>query len=144
MPCGRYLWDTRNADLVDWLVNEHLTGNSSVGRADGLISGIFLDDDISATGGFAENCQLGDCEHDMGLTSEDMQQLADGWAHMMNRTQQRVLDLGGTSTTRQNMQSAGVYTQWGFPLISATHLHVLPADCSRRARMRVWTHRACR
>jgi hypothetical protein len=42
VPCGRYLWDTRNPDLVDWLVNEHLTGNSSVGRADGLISGIFL------------------------------------------------------------------------------------------------------
>lgn len=58
VPCGRYLWDTRNPDLVDWLVNEHLTGNTSVGRDDGLISGIFLDDDISATGGFAENCKL--------------------------------------------------------------------------------------
>jgi hypothetical protein len=27
VPCGRYLWDTRNPDLVDWLVNDHLTGN---------------------------------------------------------------------------------------------------------------------
>ena len=94
VPCGRYLWDTRNPDLVDWLVNEHLTGNTSVGRADNLISGIFLDDDISA-GGFAENCHLKDCEHDMGLSSKDMQDLTNGWAHMMNRTQARVLELGG-------------------------------------------------
>ena len=56
-------------------------------RPDGLISGIFLDDDISATGGFAENCDLGACEHDMGLTSADMQALQAGWADMMNRTQ---------------------------------------------------------
>ena len=28
VPCGRYLWDTRNPDLVDWLVNVHLTGNT--------------------------------------------------------------------------------------------------------------------
>jgi hypothetical protein len=70
-------------------------GNFSVGRADGLISGIFLDDDISATGGFAENCALADCEHDMGLTAKDMRDLQDGWADMMNRTQARVLELGG-------------------------------------------------
>eukprot|EP01052_Picozoa_sp_SAG31_P051693 SAG31_NODE_12393_length_945_cov_1.096927_2_plen_216_part_00 len=80
---------------MDWLVNEHLTGNNSVGRADGLISGIFLDDDISATGGFAENCKLADCEHDMGLSSKDMVDLTNGWAQMMNRTQARVLELGG-------------------------------------------------
>ena len=71
------------------------TGNFSVGRPDGLISGIFLDDDISASGGFAENCVLADCEHDMGLTAQDMQDLQDGWADMMNRTQARVLELGG-------------------------------------------------
>jgi hypothetical protein len=29
VPCGRYLWDTRNADLVDWLVDVHLTGDVS-------------------------------------------------------------------------------------------------------------------
>ena len=71
------------------------TGKFSVGRPDGLISGIFLDDDISATGGFAENCNLADCEHDMGLTTQDMQDLQAGWADMMNRTQARVLELGG-------------------------------------------------
>ena len=91
MPCGRYLWDTRNPDLVDWLVNEHLTGNTSVGRKDGLISGIFLDDDISATGGFAENCKLADCEHDMGLSAQDMKDLQGGWADMMNRCDQSSL-----------------------------------------------------
>lgn len=73
----------------------YISGNFSVGRADGLISGIFLDDDISATGGFAENCALADCEHDMGLTAKDMRDLQDGWADMMNRTQARVLELGG-------------------------------------------------
>jgi hypothetical protein len=59
------------------------------------MQGIFLDDDISATGGFAENCVLNDCEHDMGLTAKDMQDLQAGWADMMNRTQARVLELGG-------------------------------------------------
>ena len=59
------------------------------------MQGIFLDDDISATGGFAENCVLNDCEHDMGLTAQDMQDLQAGWADMMNRTQARVLELGG-------------------------------------------------
>jgi hypothetical protein len=66
VPCGRYLWDTRNEDLVDWLVNTHLTGD--LAHPDHLISGIFLDDDISAAHGFAENCNLPDCEHDMGLS----------------------------------------------------------------------------
>lgn len=68
MPCGRYLWDTRNPDLVDWLVNVHLTGNTSVQNP--LIDGVFLDDEWSVTGGAAENCNLGDCEHDMGLTTK--------------------------------------------------------------------------
>ena len=95
VPCGRYLWDTRNKDLVDWLVNEHLTGKNSVGRPDGLISGIFLDDSIHNTTGFAENCALADCEHDMGLSAQDMLDLQYGWADMMNRTQARVLELGG-------------------------------------------------
>ena len=87
VPCGRYLWDTRNKELVDWLVNTHLTGDISPAEQGGLINvrstepgarrclsvftshnaavtrclgtqGVFLDDDISATGGFAENCNL--------------------------------------------------------------------------------------
>jgi len=33
VPCGRYLWDTRNKDLVDWLVNEHLTGEQLLSSA---------------------------------------------------------------------------------------------------------------
>ena len=38
---------------------------------------------------------LADCEHDMGLSSQDMKDLQDGWASMMNRTQAKVLELGG-------------------------------------------------
>jgi|EP01047_Picozoa_sp_COSAG01_P016970 hypothetical protein len=43
------------------------------------------DDNINAKSGFAENCQLDQCEHDMGLTAQDMQDLQSGWATMMNR-----------------------------------------------------------
>jgi len=35
-----------------------------------LIDGIFLDDEWSVTGGAAENCDLADCQHDMGLTTK--------------------------------------------------------------------------
>eukprot|EP00040_Diaphanoeca_grandis_P010883 m.55771 g.55771 ORF g.55771 m.55771 type:complete len:437 (-) comp22130_c0_seq1:171-1481(-) len=93
VPCGRYLWDTRNPDLVDWLVNDHLTGNTSVSNP--LIDGIFLDDEWSNSGGAAENCDLKDCEHDMGLTTQDVADITMGWGDMMNRTQSKVLDLGG-------------------------------------------------
>jgi hypothetical protein len=126
VPCGRYLWDTRNPDLVDWLVNEHLTGNSSVGRSDGLISGIFLDDDISATGGFAENCKLNDCEHDMGLSSKDMVDLANGWKTMMNRTQAKVLELGGFDW---RMFSPGAGTCDGPPFAKADCATYMRKQC---------------
>jgi hypothetical protein len=46
VPCGRYLWDTRNADLVDWLVDVHLTGDVSPST---LINNIFLLDDARCT-----------------------------------------------------------------------------------------------
>ena len=36
-----------------------------------------------------------DCEHDMGLTAQDMTDLQNGWATMMNRTQAKVLEKGG-------------------------------------------------
>ena len=93
-------------------------GHYSVGRADGLISGIFLDDDISATGGFAENCALADCKHDMGLTNQDMQDLQDGWADMMNRTQARVLELGGF-----DWRECGYLSKNRVQLLSYTHLY---------------------
>ena len=38
VPCGRYLWDTRNKELVDWLVNTHLTGDISPAEQGGLIN----------------------------------------------------------------------------------------------------------
>ena len=89
---GRYLWDTRNQDLVDWLVDVHLTGDVSPSE---LVNGVFLDDDWSNTGGAAENCFLKDCQHDMGLSTKDVADITDGWCNMMKRTQTTILDKGG-------------------------------------------------
>lgn len=92
VPCGRYLWDLRNAELVDWLVDTHLTGDVSPSE---LVNGIFLDDDWSPTGGAAENCLLNECKHDMGLSQKDVADITSGWCNMMRRAQAKVLQKGG-------------------------------------------------
>ena len=41
VPCGEYLWDHRNQSLRTWLVEEHLTGPTSLDHS--TIDGIFTD-----------------------------------------------------------------------------------------------------
>lgn len=125
VPCGRYLWDTRNPDLVDWLVDVHLTGDISPSGS-ALINGIFLDDDWSPTGGAAENCALQDCKHDMGLSTKDVGDITSGWCNMMKRAQAKVLEKGGFDW---RMFSPGAGTCSG-PPFSAGVLRGGPMTCA--------------
>lgn len=100
VPCGEYLWDHRNQSLREWLVDEHLTGPTSLGS--GVVDGIFTDDewrqsvnDPGPAGGIGPSEEDRYSMIDMGLSRQDAADLAGNWTLSMRAVHQAVLDKGG-------------------------------------------------
>jgi len=89
VPCGEYLWDHRNASLRAWLVNEHMTGASSIESPH--IDGIFIDDNWGARPSEEDKRSV----IDMGLSEQDVADIKGNWTLTMQQTMQAVLDKGG-------------------------------------------------
>jgi len=102
VPCGEYLWDHRNASMREWLVNEHILGDTALGNPN--ISAIYLDDNWqNFSGGETKNPFGGpseensSCINDMGFTQQDVNEQTDGWKLTMLAVQQAVIKAGGWS-----------------------------------------------
>ena len=57
VPCGRYLFDHRNASMREWLIKEHILGETGIGNEN--ISAIYLDDNWQTTAGPESPSPLG-------------------------------------------------------------------------------------
>ena len=100
-PCGEYLWDHRNGTMLrDFLVNEFVLGNTSIGHPD--IDGLFIDDFwcsdiINGTGSCTDPVQGGSEEDrhqqvDMGLSDKDISMITKEWLTTMTQVQEAMLE----------------------------------------------------
>jgi len=111
-PCGEYLFDHRNGtQLTDWLIENHIT-NVESGIGNPNIDGMFMDDFWCSNLLCEENPNSGlpcPCtdpvqgasevdayqQADMGLSDEDIKDLAIAWDENMEAIQKAILDKGG-------------------------------------------------
>ena len=102
VPCGEYLWDHRNASVAPFLI-KLLLGPSFLGAADGLVSGVFLDDfwcsDIlngtctDPVQGASETDR--EAVADMGLSDADVFDITQAWLKTHTAVQAAILGAGG-------------------------------------------------
>lgn len=118
-PCGEYLFDHRNGSMLrDWLVNEHIMGQTGVGNPS--IDGLFIDDFWCSDLICKENPGVAACpcndpvqgpteidkynQLDMGLSDEDIRDLTLAWNETMGAVQQAILDAGAYTWSLINGQ----------------------------------------
>jgi len=112
LPCGEYLFDHRNASLQDFLINTFILG-PRYGMGTKVINGFFLDDgwstkadpvpwwappdykqcDMYETGGPTEEDYY--CTVDMGLTHEEVVQIATNYSKTWEKAVNAIVDNGG-------------------------------------------------
>ena len=116
VPCGRYLWDHRNASMRRWLIEEHILGPTGVGNAN--ISAIYLDDNWQTVPGAESPSPLGGPTEignplyntstqpptlydgviaDLGFDAAAVRAQTEGWRETMRQLQAAVLKAGGWS-----------------------------------------------
>jgi len=74
VECGEYLFDHRNASLLNWLIHEYTV--SPTGVLNPNIDGLFIDDHWSASGPSEED---GRCIEIIGLSTKDVTEITQGW-----------------------------------------------------------------
>ena len=112
LPCGEYLFDHRNASLRTWMINEFLLG-AKYGLGNANVDGFYLDDSWSAastkpfdprTWNTCSNGPVGGasetekhCSLDMGLTAQDVRNIAGNWSVTSAEAEAAVLSHGGAT-----------------------------------------------
>lgn len=112
LPCGRYLFNHTNSSLREWLVNEHILGDTAIGNPN--ISAIYLDDNWQNFSGYEAPHHFGGPTEisrintsarpwydgvidDLGFSQEDVNAQVDGWRETMLAVQDAVIKAGGWS-----------------------------------------------
>ncbi|CAE8624234.1 unnamed protein product [Polarella glacialis] len=113
-PCGEYLFDHRNGSMLrDWLIKEHIGGPA--GLRNPSVHGFFMDDYWCSNLICAQDPSVAGCpcrdpvqgptevdknnQADMGLSDEDVRDIALGWNETMAAVEKSIL-------------GAGAYTWW--------------------------------
>jgi hypothetical protein len=88
-PCGEFVFDFRNASMIEWWLNEHMGGATALGHPD--VDGLILDDHWSAGGPSEIDSH---CKEDTGLTAADVSAIMSAYSGAMAQLFQSIAHKG--------------------------------------------------
>lgn len=93
VPCGWYLWNHKNPDCREWLVNTHMMGAMSMGNVN--VQGNFIDDEWFHYGPELEGPGSESISIDIGFTRKDNLAMQAKWRLTMDAANAAVIAANG-------------------------------------------------
>lgn len=164
ITCGEYLFDHRNESLREYLLDVYIGGPDAMGNEN--VSGLFIDDFWSnypfILPWSSNDCSTGEnggasemythCVDDMGLSADDIEEIAQNWLKTTNMAFEKIVDMGGyawqmlqspdgDSLSPSSPRPASLFREWCQPeklsqpiFMQFTNSTDLPLCCAEQVR----------